>query len=109
MAKKSTKVNHKQLNDSAYSDKFNECVSYLPKDPNKFEHNIGNTVRYIGGIWTKNSLCKITKQVDNKSILYYSVIFEGTDKEVNWIKAHLLKKVEVEGENINIEEENNND
>ena len=94
LARKSTKTNHKMLDDNAYSDKYNENISYLPKDKAKFEHELNSVVRYIGGMYPKNSLCKVTKQVESKSKLYYSVMFEGTDKEVNWIMSHLLVKVE---------------
>ena len=110
MARKSTRTNHKKLDDNAYSDKYNEKISYLSKDKTKFEHEIDSIARYIGGMHTKGSLCKITKQVESKSKLYYSVIFEGTDREVNWIMAHLLVKVgnESNNENINENEVENN-
>ncbi len=113
MAKKSSKTNHKMLNDNVYDNRFNEKVSYLPKDTVKFEHELYSKTRYIGGMHPKNSLCTITKQVESKSKLYYSVIFDGIDHEVNWIMSHLLVKVENENQvetNIdNIEEENNNE
>lgn len=95
MARPSKKVNHKSLGDNQYSNKFNENITTLTtKFAEQVEFEIGSRAEYRGGIHTKGSLCTITKIVNQKSKVYYSVIFDGTDREVNFIMSKVLKKIE---------------
>lgn len=102
MVKKSTKVNHKQLNDDAYSNKYNEKVSYITTTV-KYEHEKDDICLYVGGVHTKNTRCLITKQVFHKGKIYYSVVFEGTDREVNWIMEKVLIPINKRNEEIQFE------
>ena len=95
MAKTTRNTNKKQVQAFLEANKYNENISYSTKSEIKFEHTVGSRVKYIGGMHIKGAICTITKQVANKGKIYYSVIFDNTDTEVNWIMEHLLKKIEV--------------
>lgn len=104
--KKTSKSNHTMLNDDVYMDKFNEKITTLTtRFAEKVEFELNQKARYIGGLHEKNAICTIVNIVNKKSKVYYSVIFDGTDRVVNFILSTVLKKIEVkditENENIN--------
>lgn len=91
-----------------YKDKYDENeVIKIPKQTNKYEFQIGQRVKYLGALYNKGSYCTITKIVNNSSKIYYSVRFDHLDKEVNYILASVLRKIEVDNESEVDSDENN--
>lgn len=57
--------------------------------------DIGSKVEYIGTLYPKG-VYTITKIKVDRSKIYYSIIADNSDKEINFILSTVLRKIESE-------------